>query len=439
LLNQQWLDHRPIGDIAAEVEPLIATALRIDPRLPDTYAVRAALYSDQNRIKEAQVDLDTATSLNPNDSIAIAELGRLALRKGQPRNALLRFTQAVALDPLDFDLKTQLCVAFEDMARFEEARSACERAHELQPDNPEAVDKLAWLAWSRGSMGEALRWNAESLKLASDTFDYYWTRGELYWTLGLSHRARSTLEQGLAATRDRETAGVALGSVAYLEGGAGALRLHLKRWQLDVSPHAVILEELAGLRLLTGEPQAAADLIKRALEAPDRQPELFDTPWSARTGESCQLVLAAAEVQTGDASDAVVRLNGLVAMLDGMVLAGVERATVYALRAEAQALLGHGDAAMQDLLRAVGLGWRRAWWAEREPYFASLRSRQDFRDLMRAVKESNAQLLQDLGMTDTAEPKPAAAGPQQHLPQTTKRGPVPSVWASIGGGIGFLS
>jgi TolB-like protein/DNA-binding winged helix-turn-helix (wHTH) protein/tetratricopeptide (TPR) repeat protein len=402
-LNQQSLEDRPIGDIAVEVEALIASALRLDPRMPDVYAVRAALRSDQNRIKEAQEDLNFAISLNPNDSIAFAELGRLSLRKGQPRDALVSFSRAVALDPLDFDLKIQQCTAFEDMARYDEALTACERAHQLQSDNAPAVNKLAWLAWSRGSMGDALRWNRESLRLAPDTFDYYWTRAELYWTLGLAKRARATLEQGRDATRDEETAGVALGNVAYLEGGAEALRSQLNAARLDESRHSLILEEVARLRLLLGEPKAAADLIDRALAAPDRDPELMDTPWSARSGESCQLVLAAAEMQMGERSAAAARLAGLLSMLDGMIGAGVERSATYALRAEAQAMLGHGDAAIQDLNKAAALGWRRAWWAQHEPYFASLRSRADFQQLMNRVDESNARLLNDLNITDTPE------------------------------------
>jgi len=401
-LNQQALEDRPIGDIAAEVESLIATALRLDPRLPDVYAVRAALRSDQNRIKEAQDDLNLAISLNPNDSIAFAELGRLSLRKGQPRDALVSFNRAVALDPLDFDLTIQLCTALEDMARHDEARAACERAHQLQPDNPVAVNKLTWLAWSWGSMADALRWNAESLKLAPDTFDYYWTRAELYWTLGLAKPARAALEEGRAATKDEETANVALGSVAYLEGGPEALRSQLKSAGLDDSRHAVTLVELARLRLLLGEPKAAADLINRALQAADRVPELIDTPWSARTGESCQLVLAGAELQMGENSAAFARLAGLTNMLDGMIGAGVERSATYALRAEARAMLGRGDVAMQDLNKAAALGWRRAWWAAHEPYFASLRSRADFQQLMKTVNDSNAQLLNGLNIAAAA-------------------------------------
>ncbi len=403
LLNQQWLDERAVGEVAAEVEPLIATAISLDEQLSDAYTVRAELRSDQNRIKEAQDDLRLALSLNPNDSRAFEIAGRLWLLDGQPRDAASSFKHAIALDPLDFRLHTQLCTAFEDMARYADAQLECQRAHELQPDNAAAVDGLAKLALSRGAIADALRWNAESLKYTPDEFDYYWTRAELYWTLGLLERARETLKQGRASTKDHETADAVLGHLAYLEGGAEKLRSYLKEVPLDASRHSVVLLETAHLRLLLAEPSTAQDLIKRALEAADYRPDMTDTPWLARFGESCQLKLATAELELGDRSSALPRLAALVGMLDRMIGAGVERAPVYELRAEAEAMRGHADAAMQDLTKAATLGWRRVRWAQHEPYFASLQSRQDFQQLMNRVGQSNDQLLEQLKLNDAPE------------------------------------
>jgi hypothetical protein len=121
-------------------------------------------------------------------------------------------------------------------------------------------------------------------------------------------------------------------------------------------------------------------------------------------------VLAAAELQMGENSAAAARLAGLTAMLDAMIGAGVERSATYALRAEAQAMQGRGDAAMQDLNKAAALGWRRAWWALHEPYFASLQSRPDFQQLMKTVNESNARLVNDLNVAGAARIPGAPGG-----------------------------
>ena len=83
-------------------------------------------------------------------------------------------------------------------------------------------------------------------------------------------------------------------------------------------------------------------------------------------------------------------------MLDRMIAAGVNRNATYELRAKVHALQGQGDEAMRDLEKAVQLGWRRAWWAAHEPYFASLRARSDFQALLAHVSQSNDRLNETL-------------------------------------------
>ena len=89
-------------------------------------------------------------------------------------------------------------------------------------------------------------------------------------------------------------------------------------------------------------------------------------------------------------------MNTVLAMLNTMIGAGVERNATYELRAKVFALKGQGDDSMRDLTKAVLLGWRRAWWAAHEPYFASLQSRSDFQALMTQVSQSNEQLIAKL-------------------------------------------
>ena len=396
-LNQIFFENRPVAEVAGEVEPLIDAALRIDAGLSDAYSVRGALRSDQAKTNEALDDLHHAISLNSSDSKAYAEIGRIFLWNGQPRDSLSSFRRAAALDPLDFRLQTQLCTVLADMARYDEAAAACQQARALQPDSSLAADELSWLAASRGAIDEALRWNAESIRDAPDNFDLYWTRSELFLTLGLAKRAREAVEQGRAATKDNDDADAALAKVAYCEGGPDAVREHLIAARLDKSPHAVSLLEAAYSRLVVGEAPAAKQVIALALAAPDLTPGLADIPWYARFGTAYRLDLAAAELEMGERAAALHQLDALLAMLDRMIDAGVERNLTYQLRAEVQALRGNPDDSMRDLTKAADLGWRRVWWAEHEPYFALLHRRSDFRALMARVSRSNDRLVDKLG------------------------------------------
>ncbi len=400
-LNQGYFRNRSVADVAAQMDPLIASALRIDDRMSAAYAVRGALRAIQSRTKEALDDLHYATALNSNDMPAYAEIGRIVLIDGQPREALKSYDRAAALDPLNSFVQSQRCKALEDLAQYEDAAKACERARVLRPGSALAADGLTWLAESRGRIDEALRWNAETLKAEpSDEFEFYWTRSDLFLSVGLPAPARAAAELGRSATKDEDSANAALARVVYCEAGAEALRSHLQSVHLDQSPHALSLFEAAYSRMLLGDAPAVKELIARALIAPDRQPAFAESPWYLRgegtMGAPFRLDLAVAELALGDRASAQRELNTMLVMLNKMIAAGVERNGTYELLAKVHALEGQGDEAMRDLGKAVKLGWRRAWWAAHEPYFASLQPRSDFQALMTEVSQSNDRLIEKL-------------------------------------------
>jgi transcriptional activator of cad operon len=408
-MNQGFFREVPIAKVTEQVEPLIAAALRLDDKMSSAYAVRGILRVAQSKEQDGVNDLQVAISLNANDMGAFAQLGRIRLADGQPREALKNYRHAAVLDPLNFTLQEQLCKVLQDLAQYEEALDACDRARVLKPNIPRAADGLAWLAESRGRIDEALRWNAESLTFEPhDDFDLYWTRATLYLSIGLAGPARNAAELGRKLTKDDESPKIALLRVAYCEGGVESLKRYMAATQLDQSSGAVALFESAYARMLLGDAPAVKELIARALRAPDRQVGFGDNAWSARNatpiGSSYRLDRAVAELALGDQLSAQRDLDAVLGMLNAMIAAGVERSGTYELRAKVYALKGQGDDAMRDLGQAAKLGWRRAWWATHEPYLVSLQSRSDFQALISRVKESNDQLARRI---DTSKDVPA--------------------------------
>jgi TolB-like protein/DNA-binding winged helix-turn-helix (wHTH) protein/tetratricopeptide (TPR) repeat protein len=393
LLNQNWLGDRPVNEIAAEAEPLLSTALGLDPDLSDIYTVRGALRAEQFRNDAASSDFQRAVALNPSDSVAFTEMGRLFLsNKGQPRDALDNYTQAAALDPLNSQPQAWRCVALQDLARYEEATIACAKARDLQPQEYWPLTVTSWLMSAQGRLDDALKWNELALKAAPDVLQLYMERATTLLTLGFSQRARETLEIARVQTKQKEGINVALGQVAYYEGGADALRAHLSTTRLEDSSHAQALFAAAYYRLLVGDTAAAAQSIQRALKAADITAGALDNPWDAsRWGHANELTMAMVELQTGDKQSAMRHLDTLSTMLDHLVQAGERRYGVDELRAAVVAQRGDGDGAMRSLASAAEKGWRRAWWAAREPDLSSLWARADFRALIARVNRSNAE------------------------------------------------
>jgi transcriptional activator of cad operon len=396
LLDQGIIKDLPIADVAASVEPLIAAAMLLDSRMSAAYAVRGTLRAAQDRTKEGLADLQLAISLNPSDMPAFTEIGHIQFLDGQPRDALKNYDQAAALDPLNFAIQVQRCYVLDDLARYEEAAHACEHARLLKPA-ASTIDPFTWLAESRGRIDEALRWNEAAIKAGpNDDFNLYWSRSELFLTVGLATAARAAVEHGRGATKNDADADVALVRVVYREGGAEALQRYMKSQHLEQSQHASALFEAAYARLLSGDATAAKELIARAVVAPDRPTGFAESPFYAKgsrlMGTSYRLDLAVADLALGDRLAAQSELESVLAMLNRMMAAGVERYGAYELRAKVYALEGKGDDAMRDLSKAATLGWRNSWWATHEPYLASLSPRSDFQALINEINRSNDQL-----------------------------------------------
>jgi TolB-like protein/DNA-binding winged helix-turn-helix (wHTH) protein len=400
-LNQHWLDHnRPLAEVSAAAEPLLAMAGRLDPRLSELYAIRGFLRAEQSRPDEARQDLGHAVALNPNDSWAYASLGRLALGQGRPREALPHLTQALMLDPLDFTLHARQCIALQDLARYAEASTACARARTLQTQGSFATIASSWLEWSQGHLQEALQWNALAINVAPDDYTFYEFRADLFLTLGLPKAARKAYEEELAATMHQEDTDLGLAFVVYYESGPEALRAYLPTTRLDASQHSRTLIQDAYLHVLAQDPAGAKSLVTRALSAADFDSARMNDPWFARWGDSDLMRIAVCELQAGERDAGLTHLQQLTDVLNQLLGAGQRRFQIYALQAEVSALRGDPDGAMQALSKAAAMGWRRAWWAEHEPFFAQLRTRSDFRALIARVDASNRELRAQLRLPD---------------------------------------
>jgi TolB-like protein/DNA-binding winged helix-turn-helix (wHTH) protein/tetratricopeptide (TPR) repeat protein len=393
LLNERWLGERPIEAIATEAEPLLNAALRLDPILSDTYTVRGALRAEQQQDDAAMADLDKAVELNPNDSEAFRELGRLQLNnKGQPRDALMNYTRAAALDPMNYLPQAQRCLVLQDLGRFEESADACARARTLQPDAYWPLDVTSVWAYAQGRLDEALAWNQRAMVLAPSVSDLPIERAAWLLILGLPAQARGVVERTRSVIDDNESIDDLMSQVAYAEGGAEALRKHLEGSHLEESTEAGRLFSAAYYRMLAGDVAAAGPLVKRGLKAAEAA-SASPTPWSvARFGHHDGLTAAMVEFRLGDQAAARRHLDAVAATLELLVRNGDKRFAVEELLATVQSLRGDLDGAMRHLSRAADLGWRRSWWAEREPDVSALWGRKDFAALMARINASNAEL-----------------------------------------------
>ena len=403
-LNQQTLENRPIADIAADVEPLLARAEKLHPALADIYVARAALELQLLRQTEALRDLRHAIAINPNSRDAYARLGLLHLVSGLPREALQDYDSAAALDPLDYYLHAQRCMALQDLTRFDQANAACERARALAPQAPWAYTASSWLADAQGRIDEALRWNAEALKRSPGAMDLYADRGKWLLSIGLDQRARAAYQQAIEAIPGATGVNSSLLELAFLTAlttdGTKALQRQLAATKVDGASAQTLLD-VANAQLLAGDLPAARLLVDHALALGEYEEQLVrNAPWEARHGVSYQLIVAYTLNKTGASQAAEVQLRNLSQLLDRLIQSGLERHEIYELQAAVATVRGDLDGAIRSLNQAVELSTLNVWRAEHEPFLEPLRIRSDYRTLIQRVNEQNERARKKLGASE---------------------------------------
>jgi len=394
LVNRRYYNGQPIEELAPEIEQLLAEVAKAAPQLVDLYVVRGGFETEMRRSDAALADLKRALSMSPKSFEAASALGFYHFTAGAPRDALTYFTMASALQPREFSMHAYRCYALTDLAQYAAADADCDRARVLEPESGLVYYVLSSTQAERGRLEDAARWNQLALERGDRPTRNKADRAEWLLALGLPADAGAVYESAFAADPTgvrRNAALMYVGAASAADaGGAKGLESFIRDKGLTGDLDPMQLFQLANAALIAGEKQQGRSYVDRALDSPKLSPEELASGWRARTGRSYLLVSAGALQATGDAAAADRRLGELDALLARVGAAGVQTAGYFELRAELAAMRGQGDAAVAELRRAVEAGWCSAWTAEHEPYFDSVKGRDDFRELLAAVRARNA-------------------------------------------------
>jgi TolB-like protein/DNA-binding winged helix-turn-helix (wHTH) protein/Tfp pilus assembly protein PilF len=400
LSNQRYFTGQRIEDLAPVIEELLAEAEKLAPQLADTYVVRGGFLVAMRQRERAMRDMRHALEIEPNSVAAASALGFYYLTSAEPREALTYYTIASTLDPRDFGMHAYRCMGLTDLGQYPEAEAACEKARALEPESPWVYSVSSSMEASRGKLDAALKWSDAALDRGQDVGDIQGDRGRWLVALGQPAAAAKVYERARTANpagTKRNTSLTFAGASAAIEtGGAKGLNEFLGRNGLTDSDEPTIMFEIANAALMVGDAKAARAQVDRALASARLNPEDLASPWQARDGWSYLLVTAAALRATGDEEGANRRLEELAALVDRVSSAGVRTYGLQALSAQVSAMRGKGDEAMRALKTAVERGWTDAWLADHQPFFESLRGRQDYQELLAAVRAKNASTAASL-------------------------------------------
>jgi tetratricopeptide (TPR) repeat protein len=147
-IYSNYSDHTPARLALAEAALQRTTELR--PNAPETHSVRGShLYGAFRDYNGALREVEAARAGLPNNSGVYSMIGFIKRRQGKWEEGIRGLKQAIAVDPLNTYLISQLAASYDGLRRYAEEKATFQRLLEITPDDLSAAAALAYidLSW----------------------------------------------------------------------------------------------------------------------------------------------------------------------------------------------------------------------------------------------------------------------------------------------------
>jgi len=131
---------------------------------------------------------------SPESHMALNNLGKVLLERGQAREAEVLFRKALEQKPRYGVAHLNLAMVLRDQDRLEEAKAECLKAVEFSPGDPDAQNNLGVVLWRLGDLPTALEHFQEAIHLNPRS-------GTYHFNLGLALNQLGLIEEALAEFR----------------------------------------------------------------------------------------------------------------------------------------------------------------------------------------------------------------------------------------------
>ena len=156
---------------------------------------------------EAMTDFDRSISLKPAFIPALVGKADLMLAKQEYAAAISAYQGVLALAPHLVSALVNLGAAQQRTNDVDHAIASFHRAIELDPNQPIALNNLAWVAASRHDhLDEALSWAERAISLAPKDASFLDTLGWVYYARGQLQEAKTQFGRAFSLQSNPETA-----------------------------------------------------------------------------------------------------------------------------------------------------------------------------------------------------------------------------------------
>ncbi len=379
----------------ARAQPLIDRALQLDPELPLACGAQGSLLSHRGQDDEARRWHERALAMAPSDATLLFWAGAAENSAGWPARALGYFSKAAQLSPLSPQIQHLTGVAATNTGRYETAEAAYRRAISLAPKHPNGQWGFGIIGFARGRLDEAVQGYRKALLINSNR-PWLWEQlAWIYLDLGLLDDAGKAFAQFQAQSPQPAWARVSAARQWVRAEDRPALTKAVAALPAQSTERDAVIE-LALLRLLLGQSQAAVKTLESVIGLVLADPVPLYNEWETFLGQNAWLDVAAIYY----AADLRDKAEPFIEQASSFVERRVSQGNVWHAigyhRARIAAMRGQPEAALTALEDAFRLGWRRGWWLAQDPALQSLRELPRFKTLLARIEESNQGQRQKL-------------------------------------------
>ena len=139
-----------------ETERLLDKVIQIDSQFWPAYKLLGDIYFEKGIYEKAVSEYKTALTLNYNNPNLHNELGLALVQMERYEEAIMHLQEALKLDPNNLNIRYSLASTFRDKGMFEEAISEHKKITENQKDYPNLYNDLGDIYSQQGKIQEAL-------------------------------------------------------------------------------------------------------------------------------------------------------------------------------------------------------------------------------------------------------------------------------------------
>ena len=213
-----------VGLLTLALTAFFATAQtnRIQERLEN-----AATLIRDNRIVEAEQQLNIILKMAPNDVTALNLLGTVRAQQGRLNEAETLMTRAAKIDPAFVAVHMNLAFLYLLRNAPEKSISELKEVVRLEPNNVEAIYKLGRLLLARGQIDDSIGILERAKNATSAPVIFLPLLGDAYLKKGNADKAEENYLLALATQNDNLDAVLGLAKVAQSRGDSRAVLRYL--------------------------------------------------------------------------------------------------------------------------------------------------------------------------------------------------------------------